>query len=779
MKRRKLIATASAMVVGIATGFYFWSADREERVDPSAAPLLDISERVDHDDEVVAYRDLHGSRRTRTDESIVVEPESAFVRGQVLVAFEPGATAGDRRRVLADIRGRSIRTIPGGTEVVEVRAATTVDRARRILARSPHVAFAEPNFIYRAALRPNDPLFTEQWALENPDAVGLERGGADIDASAAWDATTGDPAATVAVIDTGVAYDHPDLDDNIWSNPLEAAGASGVDDDRNGHVDDVRGWDWVDDDPDPLDEQGHGTHVAGTIGAEGNNRSGTTGVTWDVSIMPLRVLNASGSGSAADVAAALTYAARAGASVVNASLSGPGRSQALESAITAAPNTLFVVAAGNEAANNDTTPSYPCNYPQPNVLCVAATGRDDRLASFSNHGATSVDIAAPGTRILSTVPAVKRVFAERFQDLSRWSSTGGPGWSFASDAAGGYATDSPAGSYAPAAVNDIVLRDPITLDSAQRCSLAYTMRLDTEARDDPLRVQVSDGQSWTTLASWSGSTSGHWVDEVDRLPYEGETGLRIRFRLEPDGDGTVGDGVGLDDVSVTCILTSYSGTEFAYFSGTSMATPHVAGAAALLVAGNPALTSTRLTDLLMAGAEPIADLFGKTVGGARLDIARSLRILLTTGPSPLQQPKVELAPTVSAMPGAEPFTESPPAAGSPTPTPEASATGPSPSPSETDREVGERRVSLVLRRHLVARGRVVLPDGGDDRCRANVTVQLLRNGRKVAEVTTAPDGAYRLRLKDRSGLYRARVRRVHYDDISCAFARSTSRRHAH
>ena len=777
LPRRRWLGAASLCVVVAAAGSYILLGDPSSELPPTAGSILDVSDRADYDAEVTAYRNLRGTRLSAQHRRVAVTPKGAYVRKQVIVGFDPEANAAQRRRTLAQVGGRSITTIPGGIEVIALPASTSVAEAEDLLAASPHVAFAEPNHVYRAALTPDDGFFSQQWSLENGDAIAPERGGADIDAPDAWESTTGDATVTVGVIDTGVAYDHPDLDDNIWINSSEHEGRPGVDDDGNGYVDDARGWDWVDDDADPLDEQGHGTHVAGTIGAEGDNAIGIAGVSWDVSIMPLRVLDASGAGSTADVAAALSYAARSGARVVNASLSGPGRSQALESAISAAPNTLFVVAAGNEAADNETTPSYPCNYPQPNVICVAATGRDDRLASFSNHGTTSVDIAAPGTRILSTIPAIERPFNEKFADLSRWSPGATSGWSFASDAAGGYATDSPGGSYPPGSVNELVLRAPVPLGAADRCSLAYTMRLDTEAHDDLFRVQVSDGgTSWTTLVSWSGSTSNRWVGETERIPFEGATELRIRFRLTADGDSAVGDGASLDDVALSCVSSSFDETDYAYFSGTSMATPHVAGTAALLAGARPDSTAAELVSALYAGADAVPELTGRLVTGARLDANGALALLLGPLSAPPRSP-AGILPSAPITPGFGGFAVSPSPEASPQPTADEDP-GPTPSPSSSTTVTG-RAVTLRLRRHLVARGRITVTDDGDIRCRAGVTVRVIRNRRVVARVTTRDDGSYRIRLRDRAGSYRARVGRARFEGTECSRARSEVTRHAH
>jgi subtilisin family serine protease len=326
----------------------------------------------------------------------------------VLVRFADGAAAGERAaaRRRADVT-RETRLPVDGLELVEPGASTTVAEAVRDLERQPDVLYAEPDVPRVATAQPDDPLFGHQWALRN---VGQDVGGAagpadlDIAALSAWDVVTGDAAVAVAIVDSGIDLDHPDLAANVWRNPGESGGreANGVDDDGNGRVDDVRGWDFVQDDAEPADANGHGTHVAGTVAAGGNDGRGVAGVAWRASLMPVRVLDAEGSGSVSDVVGGYAYAARSGARIVNASLGGTRYSRAEYDAIAAAPETLFVVAAGNEAADNDAAGAYPCNYGLDNVICVAASDREDSLAGFSNYGATTVDLAAPGVDIAST-----------------------------------------------------------------------------------------------------------------------------------------------------------------------------------------------------------------------------------------------------------------------------------------------------------------------------------------------------------------------------------------
>ena len=317
------------------------------------------------------------------------------------------------------------------------------------ISQRPGVAFAEPNFTYTTALTPTDPLFSDLYGLNNTGQAGGTVD-ADIDAPEAWDITTGSHQVVVGVIDTGVDYTHPDLYRNIWINQNEIpselmitdsdddgqitfvdlnagvndglisdinhtgfidAGdilndpdwADGVDQDRNGYVDDLIGWDFVNDDNNPFDDNIHGTHVSGTIGAMANNGIGVAGVAWDVQIIPLKFLNSGGGGTTDGAVAAVNYAAQTNARLTSNSWGGGGYSVTLLSAIANA-NQLFVAAAGNYNTNTDTSPFYPASYDLDNIISVAATDRNDAKADFSNWGATTVDLAAPGVDTLSTVP---------------------------------------------------------------------------------------------------------------------------------------------------------------------------------------------------------------------------------------------------------------------------------------------------------------------------------------------------------------------------------------
>jgi thermitase len=269
------------------------------------------------------------------------------------------------------------------------------------LSALPGVELVEPNYIYEINQIPDDSGLNNLWGLKNEDK---SNGGVDIDAEAAWGITTGSHEIVVAVIDTGINYEHPDLANNMWKNELEANGEPGVDDDENGFVDDVYGYDFANNDADPKDDNNHGSHCAGTIGAEGNNGIGVVGVNWKVSLMALKFLKGNGSGTLSGAIQSIDYATQMGADIMSNSWGGGGQSAILEEAIERAEEAgiLFVAAAGNARSNNDTRPSYPASYETANVISVAATDRDGTLARFSNWGVQSVDIAAPGVDIYST-----------------------------------------------------------------------------------------------------------------------------------------------------------------------------------------------------------------------------------------------------------------------------------------------------------------------------------------------------------------------------------------
>jgi subtilisin family serine protease len=350
--------------------------------------------------------------------AIPAAPPAASETGapdELIVRFEPGLTAADRLAVREEAGADLARTLPvPGMQLLAVEPGQSAADAERALESAEGVLYAEPNAVRSAFLRPNDPYFRELWAMENTGQSIRGAAGspdADSDVAEAWDAGIGG-GTVVAVIDTGVDGGHPDLAANMWRNAGESGAgreANGLDDDLNGQADDWRGWDFVSADNDPADANGHGTHVSGTIAGDRGNGVGVAGIADGARILPLRVLDGTGSGRVSDVILAYAYAFQMGARVVNLSLGSTSSSRAERDAIAAFPTMLFVAAAGNGGADgvgddNDALATYPCAYLLPNVVCVAASDNRDALAGFSNYGATSVDLAAPGVSIASTWP---------------------------------------------------------------------------------------------------------------------------------------------------------------------------------------------------------------------------------------------------------------------------------------------------------------------------------------------------------------------------------------
>jgi len=329
------------------------------------------------------------------------------VPDELLVKFTPGSSDQSMATVEAQLGLEPLRVFRlTGIRHVRIRSGLSVPEALARLTQHPVVAYAEPNYIRRLGLTPNDPQYPNMWGLNNVGQTGGSAD-ADIDAPEAWNIVTGSPSVVVAVIDSGMDLQHQDLAANLWTNPFEVPG-NGIDDDGNGFVDDVHGWDFRGNDNDPTDTSalcsGHGTHTAGTVGAVGNNGIGVVGVNWRVTIMPLRVFGGLlCTGRDSDIMAAIEYYTGFGVRLSNNSYSGSAFNQAVMDTIRAS-HSIFAAAAGNSGSDNDTNPEYPASYALGNIIAVAATDHNDTLASFSNFGATSVDLAAPGVNILSTLP---------------------------------------------------------------------------------------------------------------------------------------------------------------------------------------------------------------------------------------------------------------------------------------------------------------------------------------------------------------------------------------
>jgi MYXO-CTERM domain-containing protein len=327
--------------------------------------------------------------------------------GTVVVRFQE-ELRGQVDAALAANLGLSIRRAsPIGVHLMNLVTNETVEQAVARLNKDPRVRYAEPDHRIRFLNTPNDPRFSECWGLHNTGQTG-GTADADIDAVEAWNISIGSWDVVVAVLDTGVDYTHPDLAANMWTNQDEIAG-NGIDDDNNGYIDDVIGWDFENQVNDPMDDYGHGTHCAGTIGAVGNDGLGVAGVNWRVTIMPLRIIgNQELDAYCLDAAESIHYAVDNGAHVMSCSWwTVEHYNQTLEEAVEYSEQmgVLLVAAAGNDSRDDD-DPGYnhwPSEWPYDNIIAVAATNHNDGRASFSNWGPISVDVGAPGEDILSTV----------------------------------------------------------------------------------------------------------------------------------------------------------------------------------------------------------------------------------------------------------------------------------------------------------------------------------------------------------------------------------------
>lgn len=323
-------------------------------------------------------------------------PAADAVRNQLIVGFADRVSRDRAASVVKAAGGRLVRRLDRiGAAVVRPRRGIRTRELRRRLGRAREVRYAEPDFYLRRTRVPDDPLYPREYALD--------AGANGIAAPGAWDRLTS--CSLVATLDSGVQSNHPDLEGNIWHNPGEVEG-NGQDDDGNGWVDDYYGVNVQEGSGSATDDLGHGTHVAGIIAGHGNNGIGVAGTCWTASVMPVRFMDARGRGSTSDAVTGLDYAIHMGAKVVNCSFGSPSDSSALEDAVKAArtKGVLLVVAAGNDSASIEMAPTYPASFTQGNILAVAATDADGELASFSNFGAQSVDLGAPGEGIYSTYP---------------------------------------------------------------------------------------------------------------------------------------------------------------------------------------------------------------------------------------------------------------------------------------------------------------------------------------------------------------------------------------
>ena len=557
-----------------------------------------------------------------------------------------------------------IDTKPGGEAAVlrQLRSRPGVLAANRLVLMKPHGFSRDPlgwrNWSFQNT-RPRYPALGP-YVGKSEKADAKEIGAplflkasrdADIDLPEAWQITTGSRSTIVAVLDTGFDYIHKELRDQVWTNPGEIAG-NGIDDDKNGYVDDIHGLNTIGGpgESDPIDRDFHGTHVAGTIGARTDNGIGVPGINKEISLMSIRALSSAG-GSDAALAAGMIYAAENGARIINGSFGGYGKSPVMARVIRDNPQVLFVFSAGNEGGNNDKKATWPCNVKAANVICVGSSGPSDKLSQFSNYGPRHIEIAAPGEAILSSVPFFlgcegvkgKPCYGEFAFDsavpFGEWTHGGegdlwGPGYKkfnvMGNKLEGKTIEDSRGVDYLP---NSSSWAEPPlkTFNTAgSSCLLSVTTSGWTENGEDRMRIKLStdNGSSYQKLLSITGDQQtdllffvlpfrsySAWVD----IPVGARAGLR--YELVSDGD-IQGKGLSILESKIYCPgpLANVNS-----FSGTSMASPHVAGVAALALAIRPGASPAQLKAAILRGADRDRLLKGKVAGNRRLNAVGALR----------------------------------------------------------------------------------------------------------------------------------------------------------
>lgn len=571
-----------------------------------------------------------------------------YVPDQILVKFKPGVATAVRAQMAQTYGAQAMQTLGNQSDLVlaNLTPGQTVEQAVSAYSRDPNVAYAQPNYIYHALAVPTDPQYGQLWAAKNTrqtiNSIVQGEGsiyptnnpgtaGDDMNLESAWNAQTDCSTVVVAVVDSGINYNSTDLAANMWTNATDTKHG------RNFASDAATGIN-----SDPMDLAGHGTHVAGIIGAVGGNGIGGVGACWTAKLMAVRVLDATGAGATSTIISGIAYAITNGAKIINMSLGGAGGfDQAFSNAITNAQtnHVLVVVAAGNDGLttpNNDITPHWPCNFTQTNLICVAALDQSYALANFSDWGATSVDVGAPGTNIYSTWAGTNAVISDLVTGVT---PTGWFGSSTTTGTGGGWGTTTGGWLIDPTTNNwGTTLYNANTDDRAYKSfNLAGTntafleayaainvKNLDyfnvnyTNAGGDPFAV------GGTNIVAVTNAATGMTVTYSGKIiitPCISAT-CSVGFQLKSAPASVRDIGVATTNLSITTLTLNT--TSYNTINGTSMATPEVAGVAALVWAYNPQYTYTDVANAIKNGGRSIPALSGKTTTGNAVDAMGAL-----------------------------------------------------------------------------------------------------------------------------------------------------------
>ncbi len=557
---------------------------------------------------------LGGAERLSLDDKELPK----YVPGEVLVKFKKGVASKRALAALGALGAKSAKEALPNVYQVQISTPMTVEQAVQQYEQNPDVEYSEPNYLYYASgfTLPNDPDFGKLWGLHNTGQTLKSTVGtvdADVDAPEAWDITKGEQnTIIVAVIDSGALLTHPDLSGNLLST----------------------GYDFVNNDSDPTDDNHHGTHVSGTIAATMNNSLGITGVNPNAKILPIKVLSAAGSGTNLMISNGIDYAVSHGAKIINASLGGAGFSQLNYDSINNAKNSgvLFVAAAGNEASDNTTSHKYPSDYELSNIISVAASDQNDSFATdFSNYGSTIVHVAAPGVNIYSTsIYSYQNNFDDETlgQLPTGWKQTGtNATWAVSSDGffSSPYAlTDSRGANYTNNTDSIIYYDTPIVYQNDPSDILTFSLYTEFGDAVDSINLVYSpDKITWMTLVSYTGAGAGahngtKTIDLVDTL--KTNKSIYLGFRFISNGT-TTGYGVDIDNLKFKGVSGGYE-----FLNGTSMATPHVAGLASLVWSYAPTLTYAQVKNIILNSVDKKASLTGKVSTGGRINATSALKL---------------------------------------------------------------------------------------------------------------------------------------------------------
>jgi len=598
-----------------------------------------------------------------------------FVADEIIVQYKANvipAVAANHSKQLGDFKKELMGTPKGQgpIHVLKVKTGQTVDQAIAALKSDPNIEYAQPNYIYHAAAVPNDTSFGQLWGLQNTGQTITSQvystnnpgtAGKDIDAANAWNVITDCSTAVVAVVDTGINYNQQDLAANMvtgsYSCPLASTGTKGCDFVGAGSNN-------------PMDLHGHGTHVAGTIGAAGNNTQGIAGICQVARILAVRVLDGNGSGTTADVVEGVNFAAgtaagQGNAKVINMSLGGSTYDAAFNTALTTAQTNgvVVVVAAGNSTQNHNTLASYPCDYAQSNIVCVAAVDQKYALASFSDFDTNStaanrkVDIGAPGVNIYSAFAGSQTV---TYDNLTSWtySHTSGTTWGHSACnidgslydmlllpnscntvlsgiSTTGYASSTNSTVYKNFAISN--LADKVAVDFYLTFDLEFGWDLLYSSYSNVTGNPMATGSTLFGPLGYTGEMNGNFSSFTSLLNgCVGSANCTIGFKVTSNTSGNRA-GAGIVLFSLTTLDKDILNV-YAVEMGTSMASPHVAGIAAMVRARNPNFTYTDAVNAILTGGDLEASMTAGTKTGMVADAYGSLKYIPETTGVTLSSP---------------------------------------------------------------------------------------------------------------------------------------------